>query len=213
MPVDCSTGAADSDVLARVGQLTRSLHESLRELGYSKLLEEAASAIPDARDRLAYIANMTEQAANRSLTAAEIARPIQDTLSRDAASLAERWQKAPVASDARAAAAKDTGLVTDTRRYLDEVSEHTAATNAQLLEIMMAQDFQDLTGQLIKKITSVVHTLERDLLQLLLDHAPTQRKSELPSSLMEGPVVNADGRADVVTDQQQVDDLLASLGF
>jgi chemotaxis protein CheZ len=210
--VEPSSASAESEVLARVGQLTRSLHESLRELGYNKLLEEAASAIPDTKDRLAYIASMTEQAANRSLTAAEIAKPLQDGLSRDAEALAQRWgRNAPVNDPS--VMADDQGLVADTRRYLDQVSESTAATNAQLLEIMMAQDFQDLTGQLIKKITNVVHTLERDLLQVLLDHAPAERKNELPNTLADGPIVRAEGRTDVVTDQQQVDDLLATLGF
>ncbi len=204
-------------VISRVGQLTRMLHDSLQELGYDKLLEKAACAIPDAQDRLAYVAVMTEQAAERALNATEIAKPIQDKLAADAAGLSGRWQEL---FEGGGSGQLDTdafrNLVTQTRNYLDDVPNRTNATNAQLLEIMMAQDFQDLTGQVIKKITEMVRNLERELVQLLLDNVPADKRAESSGSgtgLMNGPVVNAKGRSDVVTNQNQVDDLLASLGF
>ncbi len=79
---------------------------------------------------------------------------------------------------------------------------------------MMAQDFQDLTGQVIKRVTTVTHDLELQLLQLLVDNVPAgPRGEENSSELMNGPVVKTEGRSDIVTDQQQVDDLLESLGF
>lgn len=206
-------GAADK-VICRVGQLTRMLHDNLRELGYNKLLEKTASAIPDAQDRLAYVAVMTEQAAERCLNATEIAKPIQDKLAADAAGLAGRWQDL---FDGHDCVQPDTdqfkNLVTRTRNYLDGVPNQTNATNAQLLEIMMAQDFQDLTGQVIKKITEMARNLEHELVQLLVDHVPADKKAETGVGLTNGPVVNAAGRSDVVTNQNQVDDLLASLGF
>jgi chemotaxis protein CheZ len=103
-------------------------------------------------------------------------------------------------------------LVSQTRGFLGEIPSQADATRAQMMEIMMAQDFQDLTGQVIKKTTEIIQSLESQLLQVLLDNLPTDR-ADAAKSLMNGPVVNADGRTDVVTNQSQVDDLLESLGF
>lgn len=195
---------------AGIGHLTRTLHDSLRELGYDRELERAASAIPDARERLAYVATMTEQAAQRALTATELAKPIQDRLAADASRLDELWTKL-LRRDLGVAEFRD--LVAETHAYLQDVPERVSATNAQLLEIMMAQDFQDLTGQVIKKITDIIQNLEGQLLTLLIENTPPERRSEEANTLLNGPVVNAAGRTDVVTSQQQVDDLLESLGF
>ena len=198
-------------LLSRVGQMTRSLHDSLRELGYDKVLEKAAAQIPDARDRMSYIARMTEKAAERVLTATEIARPIQDGIAGDAASLDARWQ---ALFDKKLSLEQFRQLVADTRRFLTQVPSRAEATNAQLMEIMMAQDFQDLTGQVIKRVTALTHDLESQLVQLLVDNVPSGYRAEANSScLINGPVIKADGGSDVVTDQKQVDDLLESLGF
>ena len=105
-------------------------------------------------------------------------------------------------------------LALRTRDYLDKVPEAAAATNAQLTNIMMAQDFQDLTGQVIKKITEMVQDVEHQLLKVLIDHAPAERRVAAQSSgLLNGPVINPGGGNDVVTSQAQVDELLESLGF
>jgi chemotaxis protein CheZ len=198
-------------VLSKVGQLTRMLHDSLRELGYDKVLEQAAAQIPDARDRMSYIASMTEKAAERALTATEIARPIQDQLADDATSLGSRWQRL---FDRQLSIEEFKRLVSDTRSFLSDVPMRADATNSQLLEIMMAQDFQDLTGQVIKRVTEVTNKLESQLIQLLVENVPPEHRPEPGSpGLVNGPVINADGRTDVVTSQQQVDDLLESLGF
>jgi chemotaxis protein CheZ len=212
------TGGGDevSRVIHRVGQLTRVLHDSLRELGYDRLIAEAAASIPDARDRLSYVAMMTEQAATRALNATEVARPIQDELGDQARKLSDLWTR----MHARELTFEQfKGLLDDTRSYLGGVPARTEATNAQLTEIMMAQDFQDLTGQVIKKITDIVHRLESEMVQLLLDaippekrHEPVAAKKPEPTSLLNGPVITPQGN-DVVTSQNQVDDLLESLGF
>jgi len=81
------------------------------------------------------------------------------------------------------------------------------------MEIILAQDFQDLTGQVIKKVGEMVHEIEGQMLSLLIEAMPEARKAEIPGGLMNGPVINAEGRSDVVTSQTQVDDLLESLGF
>lgn len=201
---------ASPDLLNRLGHMTRTLHESLRALGYDKTVEEAASAIPDARERLAYVATLTERAAQRVMNATEIARPIQDQLSADAATLAERWRKVFAA---QASVDEFKTLSGATLEFLDQVPKQTQATSAQLMEIMMAQDFQDLTGQVIKRINDLVHRFEQELLKLLLEATPIERRPAGSDGLLNGPVVNAERSGEVVTSQAQVDDLLESLGF
>ena len=203
-------GYAPGDVMSRIGNLTRTLHDALRELGYDRLLEKTAASIPDARDRLDYVVKMTEQAAVRALNAIEAAQPIQDRLGAEAEGLSAQWQKL---FDKQLSVDEFKTLVAGTRDYLGEVPKQTRATNAQLLEIMMAQDFQDLTGQVIKKVTALAQNMEQQLVHLLVDLVPADVRSEIDAGLLNGPVVNAAGRSDVVTSQNQVDDLLGSLGF
>jgi len=203
-------GTAPGDVMSRIGNLTRTLHDALRELGYDRLLEKTAASIPDARDRLDYVVKMTEQAAVRALNAIEAAQPIQASLGQEAERLGAQWQKL---FDKKMNVEEFKSLVAGTRDYLAEVPRQTRATNEQLLEIMMAQDFQDLTGQVIKKITALAQNMEQQLVTLLVDLVPDEMRSEIDTGLLNGPVVKAAGRNDVVTDQNQVDDLLESLGF
>ncbi len=202
---DCSVR-----VFSQLGQMTRGLHNLLRELGYDKALEKVANAMPDNRDRLNYIAAMTAQAAERTLNAAEAAQPLQTQLGSTAKELAGKWDKL-FGKQLGVAEFKD--LVRDTRTYLADVPPRTEATNAQLMEIIMAQDFQDLTGQVIKKVLEAAQTLETQLLALLIEATPEEKRQVVEQSLLNGPVINAAGRSDVVTSQEQVDDLLESLGF
>jgi chemotaxis protein CheZ len=205
--------AGDGDptkVINQIGHMARALHDTLRELGLHKEIEKAASSIPDARDRLNYVATLTQQAAERVLNATEAAQPVVEKLGSDAQQLAKQWD---LLFEKKLDVPRFKDLVTQTHAYLHEAPRHTKATNAQLTEIMMAQDFQDLTGQVIKKIIELTQTMEQQLLALLLENAPPSVKAELSSSLLNGPVINANGRSDVVTSQDQVDDLLESLGF
>ncbi|MHB0984571.1 MAG: protein phosphatase CheZ [Sulfuricella sp.] len=205
-----ATEADEESLFSQIGHLTRKLHDTLRELGYDKKLEQTVEAMPDTRERLAYIAAMTQQAAERALTATEIAQPIQEKLEAGAMTLSAKWQHL---FDNKLSPAEFKQLAEETRDYLKEVPAQTRATNAQLMEIMMAQDFQDLTGQVIKKVTEMAQQMERDMLQLLLATTPADKKTEIDTGLLNGPVINAAGRTDVVTSQDQVDDLLESLGF
>jgi chemotaxis protein CheZ len=197
-------------VFNRIGHMTRQLHDTLRELGYDRLLQDTAKAIPDARQRLVYIAQMTEQAASRVLNATDIAKPIQEELQGQAQTLSARWERA-FRNELKVEEFKT--LADDTRSYLAHVPKQTAATNAQLMEIMMAQDFQDLTGQVIKKVVDLAQDLETQMLQVLLETIPNDRKADAPDGLLNGPVVSTEGRTDVVSNQSQVDELLESLGF
>ena len=209
-PVSQPAERGDGTVFSQIGHLTRKLHDTLRELGYDKTLEKAVEAIPDTRDRLDYIAKMTEQAAVRVLTATEVAQPIQDKLEAKSKELAQQWQSV---FDNKVGVEEFKQLAAQTRDFLKDIPSQTKATNAQLMEIMMAQDFQDLTGQVIKKTLAMAQSMEHDMLQLLIAVTPLEKKVEVDASLLNGPVINSVGRSDVVTSQQQVDDLLESLGF
>ena len=197
-----------NSMFSKIGHLTRKLHDTLRELGYDKSLEEAASVIPDARERLAYISTLMEQAAERALTAVDAAMPLQDKLQSNTEELAARWQ---ALFDKKLSVDEFKTLVTDTRGYFGTVQNHSKETSAQLLEIMMAQDFQDLTGQVIKKIITMAKDMEGHLLSFLVEFSSPNKRAD--TGLMNGPVISAEGRTDVVTSQEQVDDLLESLGF
>lgn len=198
-------------VFNRIGHMARALHDTLGLLGYDKLIEKTVSALPDAKDRLAYVANLTEQAACRVLNATDIANPIVEEIQNDAQALGKRWDK--VFSN-EMGTAEFKLLAAETRAFLkDQLPQKTQATHAQLTEIMMAQDFQDLTGQVIKKIVGLAHELESGLMSVLIEVLPETKRTEEVASLMNGPVINAEGRTDVVVNQEQVDDLLDSLGF
>ncbi|MDO9467218.1 MAG: protein phosphatase CheZ [Thiobacillus sp.] len=198
------------EMLARVGQITRTLHDSLRELGFDKVLEKATADIPDVRERLNYVARMTEQAAQRVLNATDAAIPMQERIDAGADEILNGWQaafKAPFSE------ANYRDMATMTMQCLADMRNDTSATKRQLLDIMMAQDFQDLTGQVIRKVTDLAHGMEQQLVQLLIDYAPAEMKRETSSSLLNGPQINPANKSDVVADQGQVDDLLDSLGF
>lgn len=198
------------DVYAQVGHLTRKLHDTLRELGYDRSIEKAVGKMPDARDRLNYISTLTEQAAVKTLTATETAKPLQEALEASAKQLSARWDQMMAG---QLSVDEFKNLVAHTREHLQDVPLKTKATNTQLMDIVMAQDFQDLTGQVIKKLAETVQQLENQLLQMLIASASEAKKQEIGDTLLNGPVVNAEGRTDIVTSQAQVDDLLESLGF
>jgi len=197
-------------VINKVGHLTRTLHNSLRELGYDKTLQRAAASIPDARERLNYVAVLTQQAAEKVLNATDAAQPVVEKIEIESQRLAKDWQKL---MDKQLDVEQFKQLAMQTHAFLLDVPKQTKATNAYLMEIMLAQDFQDLTGQVIKKIVAVTQQMEKHLVELLVEHPPSTASPDAYSGLLNGPVVNAAGRTDVVTSQDQVDELLESMGF
>lgn len=207
---DAPTTKAHEEMLSRVGQMTRMLHDNLRGLGFDKLLAKAAHDIPDARDRLDYVAKMTEQAAQRVLNATEAASPLQERIESGATRLAGEWSAALQGGFAEAQCRL---LAAQTLAHLDDARCDAIATRQHLLEIMMAQDFQDLTGQVIKRVTELAHGIEQQLVQLLLDYAPPEQRRSSGGGLLNGPQINPNDNPDVVASQEQVDDLLDSLGF
>ncbi|WP_342323921.1 protein phosphatase CheZ [Kosakonia sp. BYX6] len=198
-------------IFSRVGQLTRLLRDSLVDLGLDRTIVEAADAIPDTRERLNYVVAKTAQAAERVLTCVEEARPLQEAIITNGDSLAARWD-AWFAAPVELADARE--LVTETRQYLAHTPKMARTTDEHLMEIMMAQDFQDLTGQVIRRMMSLIETVEKELIQVLLAYVPDEpeEQKEAEVSLVNGPQVDST-KAGVVATQDQVDDLLDSLGF
>lgn len=202
---------SDKPMYARLGGIVRMLHDSMRELGYDRSLQEVASQIGDAQGRLEFVATLTEQAANKVLNAIDIGMPAQDTLSGKAKNIGGRWDELFAG---KLSIDEFKALANDSRAFAVTVSDSAEAEKARMLEIMMAQDFQDITGQLIKKIVGITAIAERELAQLLRDNAPPEllpnitEQKDKPVELMAGPA--ADGSALV---QNDVDDLLDSLGF
>ncbi|MBV7535748.1 protein phosphatase CheZ [Duganella sp. sic0402] len=198
----------DKAMFERLGGIVRLLHDSLRELGYDKALNEASSQINDAQDRLEYVATLTEQAANKVLNTLDEGMPQQDTLSKQSKDMENRWADLFAG---KLSLEQFKQLAGDSQQFAIAVSAATEAEKSRLLEIMMAQDFQDITGQLIKKVVNITKTVEGELATLLRDNAPPAVKEKIAQkevSLMSGPSAPT-----VALSQDSVDDLLADLGF
>jgi chemotaxis protein CheZ len=194
---------ASPEVFQQIGAITRLLHDTLQQLGVMPKLQNAAEGLPDARSRLNYIASKTSDAANRVLNSVDHAKAEHHRITADTRALAA----ALVADPVRAVA---TGAVLN---FVHDVEASTQRIDDDLTDIMMAQDFHDLTGQVVTKVVALAHDLEDSLVKLLVQVVPPEQREKVDSTILNGPVVNPEGRSDVVQDQGEVDDLLASLGF
>jgi len=194
---------ASPEVFKQLGLITRQLHDTLNQLGVMPKLQQAANGLPDARSRLSYIAQKTGDAANKVLNSVDMAKAEHHSISAQT----RRMAAAIVADPVKAVA---TGAVMN---FVNDVEASTERIDAHLTDIMMAQDFHDLTGQVVAKVVALASDLEDSLVKLLVQAAPAEQVQRVDSSILNGPVVNPEGRTDVVTNQGEVDDLLASLGF
>lgn len=198
--------ADSADVHHKIGQLTRQLHDSLNELGYAEKLRGSMGELPDAQSRLSYIARLTGEAAEKVLNRVEQAKAQHDFIAQETRRVVTSLVKDPVAAVAKG----------EIMNFLTDVERVTKEADSHLTEIMMAQDFHDLTGQVIARVVNLAATIEERLVQLLIQTAPPSVQSapiEVPREHLAGPVVDPERTPDVVTNQSQVDDLLASLGF
>ena len=194
---------ASPEVFKQLGLITRQLHDTLNQLGVMPKLQQAANGLPDARSRLSYIAQKTGDAANKVLNSVDMAKAEHHSISAQT----RRMAAAIVADPVKAVA---TGAVMN---FVNDVEASTERIDAHLTDIMLAQDFHDLTGQVVAKVVALASDLEDSLVKLLVQAAPAEQAQRVESSILNGPVVNPEGRTDVVADQSEVDDLLATLGF
>jgi chemotaxis protein CheZ len=195
--------AVSPEVFQQLGNITRVLHDTMQQLGVMPKLQTATEGLPDARSRLSYIATKTADAANKVLNTVDAAK-IEH---RQIADSTRRMAQLIVADPVKAVA---TGAVMN---FVQEVETSTKRIDDHLTDIMMAQDFHDLTGQVVAKVVTLANDLEDSLVKLLIQVVPEGVREQVDPSVLNGPVVNPEGRTDVVSDQGEVDDLLASLGF
>ena len=197
------TPAASPEVFQQLGLITRQLHDTLNHLGVMPKLRQSAEGLPDARSRLSYIARKTGEAADKVLTAVELAKQEHVGISDSARQLAARLSADP------SQGAATSGVLA----FVGELEAATGRIDQHLTDIMLAQDFHDLTGQVVAKVVALAIDLEDSLVKLLVQAAPSELAPETAAAELNGPVVNPEGRTDVVNNQSEVDDLLASLGF
>ena len=196
------TPAASPEVFQQLGAITRQLHDTLSQLGVMPKLQIAAEGLPDARSRLNYIAEKTGAAANKVLNSVDCAKADHLLITQET----RRIAAAIVADPVKAVAS---GMLMN---FVGDVESATTRIDGHLTDIMMAQDFHDLTGQVVAKVVALASELEDSLVRLLVQAAPPDQVQKVEQHL-QGPVVDAEGRTDVVANQGEVDDLLASLGF
>ena len=210
-PTLAAISAVSPDIHHSIGMLTRQLHDSLNGLGLTDKVKGWAGELPDAKSRLSYIARLTGEAAEKVLNRVDQAKAQHDHIAAETRRIGALIVKDPVAAVAK-------GHVMN---FLTDVEKSTQKIDEHLTEIMMAQDFHDLTGQVIAKVVNLAANIEDQLVKLLIQTAPADAavKAQTSAPLAEyrpalaGPVVTPEGNLDVVTGQSEVDDLLASLGF
>ncbi|MGJ8691905.1 MAG: protein phosphatase CheZ [Thalassotalea sp.] len=205
-------------LFAEIGKLTRQLHDSLMNFQLDSRLNDLATAdIPDAKERLNYVISRTEEAANKTMDAVESIFPVVDNMQEQIKAVKPQWQ-ALMKNQIDISGFKS--LCHDLDTLIMTTDSETQKMHSLMTDVLMAQDFQDLTGQVIRKVIDLVREVEDSLIGMLTAFGISQTavggepaKPKVGENLVEGPIVNKEKRDDVVADQDDVDDLLSSLGF
>lgn len=220
----------DQGLYLEVGRLTRQLHSAIVKLEMDTScngLKGDASQITDATQRLSYVVEMTERAANRTMDLVEDCAPLVGYINYEAQSLSEDWRRF-MRRELTPEQFRD--LTKRIDNFLGRTAESSDKLSDNLNNILLAQDFQDLTGQVIKRVTQLITEVEGSLLELVLmaskvnqfagishdqEELRAEHKKNAAASMArgEGPQMQVDKRDDVVSGQDDVDDLLSSLGF
>lgn len=206
----------DNPIVNEVGSLARGLHDALDQFKFDPRMSVIVTEeIPDARDRLEYVIAKTELAANKTMDAVERSLPIADKLHESLLEVRPTWNEL---MKGRIELSEFKSLCLHIDDLLSQIEGDSTELRSQLTEILMAQDFQDLTGQIIKRVITLVREVEEGLVDILtvfgveeLDEEPGVTKKA--STKAEGPILNPHEREDAVSSQDDVDDLLSSLGF
>jgi len=205
------------ELFAEIGKLTRQLHDSLNNFQLDpKIANLATDDIPDAKERLSYVMDKTEQAANKTMDAVDSSLPLADKINNDIAQLKPEWDKL---MQRQLELGEFKTLCYKINEFMQAAEKDAAQIHLYMTEIMMAQDFQDLTGQVIKRVIELVKEVEDSLIHLLtvFGEPSTNSVNEVEPTVdnndVEGPIIDAENREDAVSNQDEVDDLLSSLGF
>lgn len=213
-----------SELFAEVGKLTRQLHESLKNFELdTRLSDITTEAIPDAKQRLNYVMEMTESAANKTMDAVEASLPIAQQLGDDISDIKPTWDRL-MSREIELGEFKQ--LCHRLDKFMNSSQSKTDELQGLMTNVLMAQDFQDLTGQVIRRVIELVREVEESLIHLLTafgnqddeqlsveNIAKEKPPAEKTLAGPEGPIIDKESRDDVVSGQDDVDDLLSSLGF
>jgi chemotaxis protein CheZ len=216
-----------SELFAEVGKLTRQLHESLKNFELdTRISDLTTEALPDAKERLNYVMEMTENAANKTMDAVEASLPLAQQLADDLSEIKPTWDRL-MRRDIQLGEFKS--LCHDLDKFMQCSQATTDELQGHMTNVLMAQDYQDLTGQVIRRVIELVREVEDSLIHLLTvfgtaEEPQSKEKENIeevqiaevdPADISgpEGPIMNAESREDVVSNQDEVDDLLSSLGF
>ncbi|HGI9354619.1 TPA: protein phosphatase CheZ, partial [Vibrio cholerae] len=208
--------SANNPMFKEIGMLTRDLHEALKNFQIDERFSEIATdEIPDARERLHYVIQKTEVAANKTMDAVDRCMPIADKLHESLLLIRPEWNGL---MNGRIELMHFKSLCHRIDDLLSQVEGDSSELRGELTEILMAQDFQDLTGQIIKRVINLVNEVEKRLVEILTVFGAAQKeqkadKATVASIEPEGPILNPHERIDAVSSQDEVDDLLSSLGF
>ncbi|QPK62125.1 protein phosphatase CheZ [Methylomonas sp. LL1] len=214
--LDELAGLRETQLFKEIGRLTRQLHDTMVSFSVdAKIAAMTEHDIPDAKERLQYVITMTEQAADQTLTAVENLLPISQTLNDQVEQLAGKWLRF---LDREMPLEEFKAMSVEISRHFKESKGGLEQVQAGLNDILMAQGFQDITGQIIRRVIELVQELEISMVKLIsisgqktgTGRAGGQAPHELPGPVVPG-VDDRDG--DVATSQVDVDDLLSSLGF
>jgi chemotaxis protein CheZ len=202
------------ELFSEIGKMTRQLHDSLTSFQLDSRIENMANEdIPDAQERLSYVINLTEQAANTTMDAIDTGLPLADKLCHDLSAIKPVWARL---MSRNMEVGEFKALCHKVDNFVEYAERDTAQLHIILNEILMAQGFQDLTGQVIRRVIELVREVEDSLIHLLTVFSVAEVTEEEQVKALhkaEGPIMNAQAKDDVVSDQDDVDDLLSSLGF
>jgi len=210
--------AREGGLYNEVGKMARQLHDAMDTFCQETRIDELAEdAIPDARTRLRHVITLTQKSADRSLTAVENTLPKCDSLSSRIDELGTAWQNF---KKREMSVEQFRELSARLETFFVEAEKDTGDIRTGLNDIMMAQDFQDLTGQIISRVIELVEEVEGNLVDLvrltgerLVKPHDTKEKIGKSGVEAEGPQVPGAGSKTAVSGQDEVDDLLSSLGF
>jgi len=206
----------ETKMFQEIGRLTRELHDTLVGFGIETEISDLAEHdIPDARERLSHVISVTDQAAHKTLTAVEEAIPVCRELEESASKIESQWKRF-ISRDLSADEFRE--LSREIGGHLEISAEHYTKIKAYLNDILMAQDFQDITGQIIRRVIGLVQDVEDKLVGLIkisgsLDGEENKLERKPAEKVLEGPQVPGKETATALKSQDEVDDLLSSLGF
>ncbi|KXS35257.1 MULTISPECIES: protein phosphatase CheZ [Idiomarina] len=207
----------DDKLFTSVGQLTRDLHEALQDFQLDpRIMQLTQDDLPDAQNRLQYVIEKTEDAANRTMDAVEACLPMTDEMHQRVEQVMPAWQRL-MSNDIQLNEFKEMCHQVDA--LMRECGQNMPQIHGLMTEVLMAQDYQDITGQIIRRVIQLVEDVEKNLIELLKlfgEEQKSQAKQNVKAvdkNAAEGPIINPEQRDDVVENQDDVDDLLSSLGF